>query len=83
MPGNLLRCDLQDYFEAACVKRYELSLKLSDGQNQTGTAQDLRTRDQREFLVLSTKAGEVEIDLTEIRKAVVLTRPTTFTDIPL
>ena len=64
--AKLIKCDLHDYFEIACMRRSNISLELHSGQAIDGLASTLTTTQSKEFLLLKTDDGERQVDLMEI-----------------
>ena len=64
--ADVIRCDLYDYFEIACMRRNKLVLELLNGDTLTGTAVNLKTEKGREWLLLNNDGTELEVDLKTI-----------------
>lgn len=67
---SIINCHIHDYFEAACVKKSRLRLRLRSGDVVEGRAEDILIRNKQEVLVLRQEKnvvlGRPEIPLTEI-----------------
>ena len=72
---KILQCDLHDYFEIACMFHYKLKLLLNNGDIKNGKANNLITKNKREFIfleALETRSSSHMIALNEISKMTVL-----------
>ena len=63
---NTIKCGLYDHFEVACVRQSEVSLELHNGETHVGIARGLKTKQGKEFLLLSAEGITREIDLMSI-----------------
>jgi len=63
--ADVIRCDLYDYFEIACMRHNRLVLELLNGDTLTGTAVNLKTAKGREWLLLNNDGVELEVDLMQ------------------
>jgi Rho-binding antiterminator len=70
---NIITCEAHDYFEAACVHHYQLELELFKGPCLVGVANDIKTTNQTEYLLLVQQDSILEVNLLEIKKVQVLT----------
>ncbi len=82
MPKQIA-CAIQDYFEAACIYHYQLSIELINCTKIIGEAINLKTISKVEYLVLTNKETEHVIDLAKIKKVDVLTANAKFKSIKL
>ncbi len=65
---DVIRCDLYDYFEIACMRREFIELQMQNGETFRGTAIDLQTKDGREWLFLDRiDLPQIQLDLREIQ----------------
>ena len=64
--ADVIRCDLYDYFEIACMRHNKLVLELLNGDTLAGTAVNLKTEKGREWLLLNNDGVELEVDLKTI-----------------
>lgn len=64
--AEVIKCDLYDHFEIACMRRSAISLELHSGKTIAGVASDLVTKEAKEFLVLKTDNTEQQINLLDI-----------------
>ncbi len=65
--ADVIRCDLYDHFEIACMRREVIELKMKSGDTYRGMAADLQTKDGREWLFLDQlDLPQRRIDLREI-----------------
>ncbi|MGK0374432.1 MAG: Rho-binding antiterminator [Arenicella sp.] len=64
--AEVIKCELYDYFELACMRRSTISLELHDGQTIAGVASNLETKDGKEFLLLTTGDRKRQVDLMQI-----------------
>src|SRR5690606_36200971 len=63
-----LDCDLHDYLEIACLKRYRLNMVLTDGAEYLAKALTTKTgANKEEFLVVETSSEESGAKRCEIR----------------
>ncbi len=66
--ADVIRCDLYDYFEIACMRREFIELQMQNGETFRGTAIDLQTKDGREWLFLDRiDLPQIQLDLREIQ----------------
>jgi len=62
-----LNCDLYDYLEIACLRRYQLDIELIDGQRLMARAVTTRTSSEKEeFLVIEQQGAQQEIRLDQL-----------------
>ena len=62
-----MNCDLHDYLEIACMRRYRLVIELKDGAQLKAKALTTRTSSNKEeFLVVVTADGQQEIRLDQL-----------------
>ena len=62
-----MNCDLHDYLEIACMRRYRLVIELKDGAQLKAKALTTRTSSNKEeFLVVETADGQQEIRLDQL-----------------
>lgn len=74
-----ISCHLYDHLELACVKRYQLELRLRDASHCRGIAVDLFIQSREEQLRLKpTAASERVIALTDIVEVRVLDKAPRF-----
>ncbi len=71
--AKVISCDQQDYIEIACLYRYALMVHMVDGQIIQGEAQDVYSRQGREWLILKTDAGSESLELISVKEIEVLT----------
>ncbi len=64
--ADVIKCDIYDHFEIACMRRSEVSLELHSGETINGVAHNLLTKDSKEFLIVKRDEGEHEINLKDI-----------------
>ena len=64
--ADVIRCDLYDYFEIACMRQYQVVLELLDGNKIEGTATNLKTNQGREWLLLKADDHTIEVDLKTV-----------------
>ena len=64
--ADVIKCDIYDHFEIACMRRSKVSLELHTGETITGVARDLQTRDGKEYLLLLNDEVETQVNLKEI-----------------
>lgn len=77
-----LSCDIYDYVEIACMRRYDVRLELISGDVVAGIACDTRvTSDKTECLVIESADGEHEVALHEVARMRVETPDATFTTV--
>jgi Rho-binding antiterminator len=76
--SGLISCELHDYFEIACMHRYQLSVVLNNGAVIMGEAQDIRQKEKREHLCLRTDQGNEYVNLTDIKSMTALTTDALF-----
>lgn len=82
--NSLIACDLQDYFEIACMYHYELHVSMGDGRHYCGMARDIATKDKQEYLVLFVPGiGHERIALNEVARLEVLTPNAKFQSVDL
>jgi Rho-binding antiterminator len=83
---KIMRCDLQDYVEIACMFHYQLELELHSGKRLIGRAHDTKVEEKVEYLVLleqeANAAGvtnkEQKVVLSDLNSMKVLTRNARF-----
>jgi Rho-binding antiterminator len=64
---ELIKCDLHDYIEIACLFHFEIRLSLTNGDSVQGIAETTETTaDKREWLVLTINGQIQKFDLTGI-----------------
>lgn len=64
--ANVIKCELYDYFEIACMRRSEVLLELHSGESIQGVARDLATKEGKEFIVLNADGVDRRINLKDI-----------------
>ena len=64
--ADVIRCDLYDYFEIACMRQYQVVLELLNGNKIEGTATNLKTKQGREWLLLNVDGHTIEVDLKTV-----------------
>ena len=64
--ADVIRCDLYDYFEIACMRQYQVVLELLNGNEIEGTATNLKTKQGREWLLLKADGHTIEVDLKTV-----------------
>lgn len=65
--ADVIRCDLYDHFEIACMRREFIELQMKNGNTYRGSAIDLQTKDGREWLYLDqVDLPQRLVDLREI-----------------
>ncbi len=64
--ADTIKCDIYDHFEIACMRRSRICLELHNGSTLVGTAVNLETRDQKEFLILDTDGSQRHVNLMDI-----------------
>ena len=74
-------CGLYDYLEVACMRGYEISLALRNGETDRGVAITVGARREGEFLTLVTDQTKKEYRLDELRSLRVLSYPRSFDEI--
>ena len=74
----MISCSIHDYFESACVYKYELSIELKNGEYYSGNAQTITTTDGNEFLHLLLKGKTFRLNLEDIKSVKVLTKGAKF-----
>lgn len=62
----MLRCDLHDYLEIACVFRLSVRLTLANGTQVQGIASTIVTQDKTEYLLLSEDADKEATQLVAV-----------------
>jgi len=68
MKKTLIRCDIHDHFELACMHRSQLTLNMHDGTQHNGIAVDLETKNKVEYLHLKTNANVIDkVNLLDIK----------------
>lgn len=80
---KLIACEIQDYFESACIYHYQLAIELVDGTKITGKAVTLKTISKVEYLVLVNNETEHLVNLAEIKSVNVLTQNAKFKQIEI
>lgn len=79
---TILKCELHDYLEVACLYHYRVSLILKSGGEYLGVPQTTTTKDKQEFLVFRCDNGEVvDVELLNLKSMHVLTPHAQFTDV--
>ncbi len=66
MPYQPIECRLYDYIEIACMRHYDLQIKLLSGENIIGQAQTTRVAQKEEFLLIKVNSTIQEIRLDKI-----------------
>ncbi|TXR37718.1 transcriptional antiterminator [Ectopseudomonas mendocina] len=61
-----LACDLYDYLEIACMRRYQLAIELVDGSHLLGQALTTQTTAKEEFLLIRTSDGEQRLRMDRL-----------------
>ncbi|MFD2231206.1 Rho-binding antiterminator [Alkalimarinus sediminis] len=84
--SNILRCDLHDYLEIACLYQYQTTLVLSSGEQYSGVPKTTITKNRDgvkyEVLVVDCEGGQVkEIELLRLKSMHVETPHAKFTDV--
>ena len=64
--ANVIKCELYDYFEIACMRRYDVLLELHNGESIRGEAENLITKEGKEFFLLNVDGAERRINLKDI-----------------
>ena len=64
--ANVIKCELYDYFEIACMRRYDVLLELHNGESIRGEAHNLITKEGKEFFLLNVDGAERRINLKDI-----------------
>ena len=64
--ADVIKCDIYDHFEIACMRRSRVCLELHNGNTLVGTAVNLETRDRKEFLILDTDGSQSDVNLMDI-----------------
>lgn len=77
----MIRCDQHDYLEIACLYGYQLRLILLDGRTVQGQAQDIASRERREYLLLEQDGQRLEIEVERLKSLSVLTPGARFEEI--
>jgi len=69
MTTKIISCDIHDHFEIACMRRSQIFITMHNGQEHSGVAQDLETKDKHELLHLKKNDEEniLKIDLLDIK----------------
>jgi len=64
---KIIKCNVHDYFEIACMHRSQITLTLDNGKTVQGHAIDLVTKNKNEFIhLLTAEKIEKHINLLEI-----------------
>lgn len=63
---KVIKCELYDYFEIACMRRSSVLLELHNGESLSGVAFDLTSKDGKEFVVLKADDADLKINLKDI-----------------
>ena len=64
--AKIIKCDLHDHFEIACMRKSKLTLELSNGETVSGIAIDLEVKKGIENLILKVGDGQHKINLVDI-----------------
>ena len=64
--AKVIKCDLHDHFEIACMRQSRLTLELNNGETVSGIANDLEVRKGVENLVLKVGGGLQKVNLMDI-----------------
>jgi len=64
--ADVIKCALYDHFEIACIRRCHVVLELKSGENISGIAIDLKSKNGAEYLFLVADDGERRVNLMHI-----------------
>jgi len=78
MTYSPIRCDLYDYIEIACMRKYSLEVLLKTNVKIQGIAKNTRVKDKEEFIILEKDQLAFEIRLDKIKEITVLNENSEF-----
>lgn len=55
-----IQCQIYDYIEIACMRRYHLEIELTSGETITGKAMTTKIENKQEFMVIETENNETQ-----------------------
>ena len=77
---EILRCDLHDYIEIACMGNYLVRIRVKSGEVYEGVPKTTLIHDHREYLSLQLNTKTLqEIELITLKSMEVLTPKAKFT----
>ena len=66
--GNVIKCDVHDYFEHVCVLRLAVMLRLNNGVNVSGVATDIKMLEGEECLLIENDQRIMSYPLNNINE---------------
>ena len=65
--GNLISCDLHDYFEIVCMHQSTVTVTMQNNTVHTGQAKNIVIKNKQELLELNVLKQVVYLKLTDIK----------------
>lgn len=79
-----IQCQLYDYVEIACMRKYRLDIELQSGEIITGKAITTKIKDKQEFIVIEVdKDTQKEIRLDIVKSLTALDEGAEFSKVSI